>query len=257
MSAPRPPECRTRVSRPKPMWDEDPKECGTCHEPHVTRYGHESCKGHKRNGHPCTRPPMHNQRVCPLHGGKTPAALAAAERRGQELVAREAVATYGLPVDVSPTDALLEEVRWTAGHVRWLRDRVQELEQSQLVWGTVRTEREAGGDDRITFGGPGDDDEDTTGLVDVGALPASKVIQAAGPSIWLDLYDRERKHLVGVCTAALKAGVEERRVRLAEQQGELVAGAIRAILADLGLTAEQEARVVEVVPRHLRALAAS
>jgi len=146
-------------------------------------------------------------------------------------------------------------VRWTAGHVRWLRDRVQELEQSQLVWGTVRTEREADGE-VITFGGVEADDEDQTGLVDVGSLPASKVIQAAGPAVWLDLYDRERKHLVGVCTAALRAGVEERRVRLAEQQGALVAQAIRAILADLHLSPEQEVRVGEIVPRHLRALAA-
>lgn len=237
------------MTRPKPMWDEDPTECGTCHEPHVTRYGHESCKGHKRNGHPCTRPPMRNQRVCPLHGGKTPAALAAAERRGQELVAREAVATYGLPVDVSPTDALLEEVRWTAGHVRWLRDRVQELEQSQLVWGTTRTETEVGGSLQIDLDAAGD-------VEGVRSAPSNKIVQTAGPSIWLDLYDRERKHLVGVCTAALKAGVEERRVRLAEQQGELVARAIRAILADLGLSAEQQGLVAEVVPRHLRALAA-
>lgn len=199
---------------------------------------------------------MHHQRVCYRHGGKAPQNLAAAVRRGQELVAREAVATYGLPVDVSPTEALLEEVRWTAGHVRWLRDRVQELEQSQLVWGTVRTETEAGGDDRLTFGGREVDDEDVTGLVDVGSVPASKVIEAAGPSVWLDLYDRERKHLVGVCTAALRAGVEERRVRLAESQGALVAQAIRAILADLHLSVEQSALVGEVVPRHLRALAA-
>lgn len=190
-----------------------------------------------------------------MHGGATPVAVAAAKRRGQEVAAREAVVTYGLPVDVSPTEALLEEVRWTAGHVRWLRDRVQELETAALVWGRTKTEREAGGEDRITFGA-GVDDEDTTGWVDASAAPVSKVIEAAGPSIWLDLYDRERKHLVNVAAAALKAGVEERRVRLAEQQGELVAGAIRAILSDLGLSAEQEARVVEVVPRHLRALGA-
>ena len=56
-------------------------------------------------------------------------------------------------------------------------------------------------------------------------------------------------------TPAIKAGVEERRVRLAESQGELVAGVIRAILSDLGLTVEQQALVGEVVPRHLRLLA--
>jgi hypothetical protein len=242
------------TTRPAPMWDDDPTPCTQCNEPHVTRTGAPSCRSHKRDGSPCGQPRMAEQRVCRLHGGKSPRALAAAERRSQERAAREAVATYGLPVDVSPTEALLEEVRWTAGHVRWLRDRVQELEERALVWGTVRTESQADGD-RFTFGGPECDDEDMTGLVDVGAAPASKVIQAAGPSIWLDLYDRERKHLVAVCAAALKAGVEERRVRLAEQQGAVVAQVIRAILDDLHLSAEQAARVGTVVPRHLRLLA--
>lgn len=78
---------------------------------------------------------MTKQQVCRLHGGKAPRSLAAAEKRGQDRAAREAVKTYGLPVDVSPTEALLEEVRWTAGHVQWLRAWVQELEQSRLVWG--------------------------------------------------------------------------------------------------------------------------
>lgn len=183
-----------------------------------------------------------------MHGGATPVAVAAAKRRGQEVAAREAVVTYGLPVDVSPTEALLEEVRWTAGHVRWLRDRVQELETAALVWGTTRTEIENGASLLLGL---------TDGEVSsVDSAPAAKIVQTAGPSIWLDLYDRERKHLVSVAAAALRAGVEERRVRLAEQQGELVAGAIRAILSDLGLSPEQEARVVEVVPRHLRALGA-
>lgn len=243
------------MTRPSPMWDDDPKPCDECGRAHVTKTGAPSCRAHTRAGRHCGQPRMSDQEVCRLHGGKSPRALAAAERRGQERAAREAVATYGLPVDVSPTEALLEEVRWTAGHVRWLRERVQELEQSQLVLGTVKAKTEAAGGFGITFGGAECDDEDRVGLIDVGSMPASEVTQAAGPNVWLDLYDRERKHLVAVCAAALKAGVQERAIRLAEQQGELVAQAIRAILADLHLTAEQAARVGEVVPRHLRLLA--
>ncbi|WP_169165117.1 hypothetical protein [Cellulomonas taurus] len=97
----------------------------------------------------------------------------------------------------------------------------------------------------------------TTKVVDRGSGEHQGVdeTESASPSIWYDLYAKERAHLVVVCREAIKAGVEERRVRLAEQQGELVAGAIRAILADLGLTPEQQAKVSEVVPRHLRLLA--
>lgn len=241
--------------RPPDMWTDDPMDCATCGEAHARDNGRPTCTGHNRAGHHCHNGPLPGQKVCGSHGGKTPRALAAAERRLQDEAARNAVVTYGLPVDISPTEALLEEVRWTAGHVQWLRARVQELETKQVVWGTTRTETEAGGTLKLTFGGREADDEDETGLVDVGSIPSNKVIQAAAPSIWLDLYDRERRHLVAVCTAAIKAGVEERRVRLAESQGELVAGVIRAILTDLGLNAEQQAKVSEVVPRHLRLLA--
>lgn len=227
---------RTRTD----MRSDNPKDCPRCGQ------AHERCAGHNRAGNPCKKHPLEHQRVCELHGGKSPRALAAATRKGQEIAAREAVATYGLPVDISPTEALLEEVRWTAGHVQWLRARVQELETAALVWGTTRTETEVSASQNHA-----DNDE----VPDASTLPSDKVIQTARPTVWLDLYDRERKHLIAVCSAALKAGVEERRVRLAESQGELVAGAIRAILTDLGLTAEQQARVSEVVPRHLRLLA--
>ncbi len=79
--------------------------------------------------------------------------------------------------------------------------------------------------------------------------------QEAVPSIWYTLYSRERDHLVKVAAAAIKAGVEERKVRLAEQQGDLVALVIRRILTDLHLTPQQIDLVPTVVPMHLRAIA--
>lgn len=69
------------------------------------------------------------------------------------------------------------------------------------------------------------------------------MVQTVRPSVWLDLYHREHRHLMAVCAAAIKAGVEERWVRLVQSQGALVAGASRAIFVDLGLSAAQEALV--------------
>ncbi|WP_286189399.1 hypothetical protein [Sanguibacter hominis] len=139
--------------------------------------------------------------------------------------------TLGLSRDVSPSEALLEEVRWTAGHVDWLRDRVREVERDELVWGKTKWKQTDSADG-----------------------PIEETVETASTSVWYDLYERERKHLVAVCTAALRAGVEERRVRLAEAQGEQVAAVIKAILGDLQLTAAQQERVGEVVPRRLRLL---
>lgn len=165
---------------------------------------------------------------CRNHGGCTPTHVVA----GQRALAEQAVATYGLPVDVSPPEALLDEVKWTAGHVAWLRAQVQALEREALAWGLTKRE-----------------DQGAT------EFPGVNVTEQAVPNVWLDLYQRERKHLLDVCKAAIGAGLAERQVRLAEQQGAMLASVIRGILDDLGLTPEQAARVGEVVPRHLRAVA--
>ena len=138
------------------------------------------------------------------------------------------VATLGLPREVDPATALLEEVCRTAGIVAWLEEKVRALDEDALAWGVTRVKD--GGDDRGTT-------------------------SEAKPNIWYSMLADERKHLVAVCTATLKAGVDERRVRLAEQQGDLLVMVIRGILDDLRLSGAQLKLVPTVVPRHLRAVA--
>lgn len=188
-----------------------------------------TCNGHRKDGSPCEGPAVTGADKCRMHLGKKAGAVLAEAR------ARQLVETYGRKIETTAVDALLDEVQWTAGHVAWLRQRVQEIETGEsvegeqpLVWGV--TKRKTGGDDR-------------------------GVTEEAAPNIWLRLYQTERTHLVKVCAEAIRAGIEERRVRLAEQQGALVADVIRQILGDLNLSAEQEARVADVVPFRLRALA--
>ena len=204
----------------------------------------------KGTGQRCQAWAMAGSEVCRVHGGRAPQVKAAAARRLAEQAAQQAVRTLGLPVDISPTEALLEEVRWTAGHVAWLRSRVQELaeepthrhvsfdgededlletpgQRGALTWGTTKVK--TGGDDAGTT-------------------------QEAKPSVWYELYTRERAHLIRVCSEAIRAGVEERRVRLAEQQGDLLALAIRQILDAFGLSGDP--RVPVVVPVVLREIGA-
>ncbi|MGX6605647.1 hypothetical protein ACWKSP_26465 [Micromonosporaceae bacterium Da 78-11] len=157
---------------------------------------------------------------CKLHGGSTPSHIQA----GQKALAAQAVKTFGLAREVDPRDALLEEVYRTAGAVDWLAKQVQALDTKDVVWGRA--------------------EETTDGVKD-----------KAAPSIWVQLYQQERLHLVRVCKETIAAGVEERRVRLAEQQGSMLAGVIKAILGDLDLSPEQAAKVSTVVPRHLRSVA--
>lgn len=194
------------------------------------------CEEHQRREcvSPCKRgQPCHSHRLvrgadkCRMHLGKKAKDVIAEE------MAERAVATYGLPRDISPTDALLEEVRFTAGHVAWLRQRVSELAPDALTWGT----REVVDKQATEFTGT-----DTT--------------EGAAVNVWLELYYRERKHLVDVCKAAISVGIEERYVRLAEAQGAIVAEVIRRILSRLGLSDEQSALVPFVVPEELRRAAA-
>ncbi|GHE47419.1 hypothetical protein GCM10017673_56600 [Streptosporangium violaceochromogenes] len=162
---------------------------------------------------------------CKLHGGATQTHKAAAKAEA----ARRAVATYGLPREVDPAVALLEEVHRTAGHVTWLAEVVGDLGQDDLVWSVAEEV------DRIG-----------------GIAAGSETTHKAAPSVWLDLYQRERKHLTDVCKTAIAAGIAERQVRLAEQQGAIVVDVIRRILDRLSLTAEQAALVPQVVPEELR-----
>jgi hypothetical protein len=161
--------------------------------------------------------------ACAADGAATTAARPAAARPdGVQTIpatareaASDAVATYGLPREVEPAQALLEEVHRTAGHVAWL---------AQV----------------INAGTPGD---------------LSQWSEAGRkPSVFVDLYQGERAHLARVAKSALDAGIAERQVRMAEAQGELLAGVIRRVLDALDLTPEQAARVPQIVPAELRAI---
>lgn len=165
---------------------------------------------------------------CKLHGGATPDHV----DHGRKEKAAHAVATFGLPREVDPRDALLEEVYRTAGAVDWLHRQVQALSTDEVIWGKTEEVDRQGGE-----------------------FPGIDTTYKATANIWVELWQRERKHLMDVCKAAIAAGIEERKVRLAEQQGSMLAGVIKAILGDLELTAEQQAKVSVVVPRHLRAVA--
>lgn len=217
-----------------------PNPCSKCGKVHVSATGGRCCTGHRRrDGRACTKNALAGQDVCGSHGGQAPQAKAAAARRITEQKAEaimrrfEAVTRrFAGPIDTTPTQALLDSVRWVAGYVEFLREQVARItndaaEVDDLIWG--KTKHKTGGDDAGTT-------------------------EEAKPSAWDALLGTWQDRLTRLCAEAIKVGIEERRVRLAEQQGALVADVIRGILGELALTPEQAARVSEVVPRHLRLL---
>lgn len=191
------------------------------------------CGGKTRSGGTCRnsrgfRTPHPGSGSCYLHGGCTPNGVTAAAKEQ----AAEAVKTFGLPREIDPRDALLEEVYRTAGAVDWLQKQVQALTPDDVIWGRTEEVHK-----------------------DAGEFPGVDTTYAATAHAYVQLWQKERVHLIAVCKAAIQAGIEERRVRLAEQQGALLSDVIKRILADLGLTAEQQQKAPEIVVRHLRLVA--
>lgn len=166
-----------------------------------------------RTGKPCKKYPVKGAKVCATHGGKAPQVKAAAERRVAEQAAEKAARTYGLPVAIPADRALLDELHRTVGHVTWLGALIGDMDQDGLTqWGE-------------------------------GGKQAS---------VWVGLYQDERRHLAKVAKDVLGTSLAERQVKLAEEQGALLAAVIGRILDRLGLTEQQQGLVRVVVPEELR-----
>jgi hypothetical protein len=182
------------------------------------------CGAKKKQGKgACHRPPgwgtdHPGQGRCKLHGGGT--------RSHRQKAAREraaaAVATYGLPREIEPQDALLEEVHRAAGHVAWLQKVISALQKDELIAGVARTVQLPDETTRLEY--------------------------SAGLSVWVRLYHSERDRLVRVAKAALDAGVAERQVKITEIQARLLADVVTAIVTDLGhdLADEKTRKIVRL-----------
>jgi hypothetical protein len=172
---------------------------------------------------------------CRLHGGASPQA----ELGGQVELARREAAVMGRPLHIDPHDAILECIRIAAGEVAYLSDKVAELEEHDALGGTTQVKT------RPLKGEYGQESlgvtvEEVT--VDSGALHA-----------WIVARRQAMDRLVTYSKVALRAGIEERTVRIAEQQGQLLASAIRNILSALGVADHPDAP--KVVRRELTLIA--
>lgn len=191
---------------------------------------HDGCRGHRaRTGDPCGRPVVPGLDVCRGHSGK------AVEKAEAEGVLRQAATLYGLPRQVDPAVALLEEVWRTAGHVQWLADKVASLDEAGLVWGASYEK-----DKPLVVGGG----EGAAATVEYHTEKEWR----ADFNLWLRLYREERKHLAAVSRDALAAGVAERQVALLEQQASNIVAVLKLVLADsrLGIAVGHDVQQVVV-----------
>lgn len=172
---------------------------------------------------------------CKLHMGNVSTSVIAAER----ITAKQMVKTYGLNVKIDPVEALLEEVERTVGAVRWLQSIIGELEQGEIVYGLSEESIE-----------PDVRDDDGRVLV---ANVSGKM--KAAPSVWVDLYQKERRHLREVCRDAIAAGVSMRMITMYEQAADTYVSMYERVINQLGLTPEQKQQYMIAVVAELRAIA--
>jgi hypothetical protein len=171
---------------------------------------------------------------CRIHGGNTPSG----QKHGHRQAAEAAVRTFGIGGDGTddPIDALMQILRHATAAAAFCEEQIGQLEPDQLIRGTRSVRR------TVTSGGEGGDY--TTTVTEAGTLI----------SPWLELLARQQDRITKVSAVLLQHGVDELALQIEQQAVTDLVSVIRGILDDLHLTAEQQARVPEVVPTRLRAL---
>lgn len=184
----------------------------------------ECTKKSKRSDSRCHAFAVRGTPVCYTHAGKK-TELVKAQGSAMEEALSAWVAEPGRTV-VTPAEAVMAmlQMSWARVHV---------------YAGLLRDQVESAG------GGPQDS---RAGLVAV--APTGETIRGLAL-----LEAAERDRCVKYAKAAHDMGIADREIRLAEQQGVLIAGAISQILDQLELTAAQRSKVPTVVPTVLRGIA--
>lgn len=227
--------------------------CDQCGKVHLTHWGTPACTGHissdrddgKKAGDACTNSPRRGGYVCRYHGGSAPAALRAAETRLALMTAQGEIGDLMRDCDIPDQDpvlGLLEVVRVAGSMMRLLTVKVGELAEDPEVKDILVEGKNGELSTRTVSGRQG-----FWGLNHQGEMVPHPYVQLL--RIWSERYEK-------ACATALGTGIAERQLRLAENQAELVAVVVRAILDKLDLTPDQWERAPRVVATELRQLSA-
>lgn len=187
-----------------------------------------TCGAKTRSGLPCKRVPGFGTEHlgyghCKSHGGSS--------HSGAVHAARLHAASLAIVRGIDPHEALLEAVAQASIWERKCRDMVADLEDDDLT-----------SEYRKTRTGP---DGTTVEQSNERRL-----------NVWVGAHLRAVRDLASIAKTALDAGVEERRVRVAEQFGSQIAELMGRVFAELDLTDAQRELAPTIVGRHLRALEA-
>lgn len=182
------------------------------------------CKHVKDDGERCRRSAIDGGVVCTVHGGQLPMVKAKAAVRAE-------VMRWGLgDTTVDASEVLLR----------------------LLTQSAARAERYAQEVERLVSQAPSLEDA----LIGESRVLVGNELEKVGEYVrgMAELEAQERDRCAGFAVKAIAAGLAERQVRIAEQQGVLIADLIRRVLddPDLALTAAQRRIGRQAAARHLR-----
>ena len=190
------------------------------------------CKGHKKDGSPCGNYALKGQLVCRMHGGASPQAKAAAERRLALQAIDADIQSWGLGgTDVDPGETLLRLLAQARACAQ-----VYAAEVSRVVVEPRLQEALVG----------------ETLIVD----PNNGRLHKVGEYVrgLATLENQERDRAAKYSDLAIRAGLVERQVRLAERQGALIEQVLVTVFEDMGLTPEQRRAAPDAIRRALQAV---
>lgn len=152
----------------------------------------------------------------------------------QEL--RDATQEFGLEIETTAQDALLRALWRSYGQVMFYKARVSELGKDKMVQGVMSIRRT-----RKVPGGPDEVIEDVTTAQTV-------------KNVWVVLLQEAEVHHLKVAATVASLNIEDRRVKLAEQQGAVFFEALAMSMALAQLTPDQQAAVLDSLPQSVAAI---
>lgn len=225
----------------------------------------KKCRGHNKVGKPCGNWPIRGGTVCTVHGGKAP-------RVAKKALVRAELAAWGLgDSKVDPGEVLLRLVSQSAARVelygQLLRDAYEAAERLKQAHEVEYLIEVAEADDfvqeRAAVQVARDDLRKIFATGGVAALIGNTYgdsktggIYATGEAIrgLAKLEAEERTRCADFAMKAVKAGLAEREVRLAEQQAEMVLKALDAALDAAGVPVADRGPAKLAAARHLKAV---
>lgn len=210
----------------------------------------ECTKQRSRQRGDCHQAAVSGTAVCANHGGKSLNVLKAEGAANKAMTAFSALAGA---VTLEPGRAVLAMLQMS-----WLRLHLYAglLEAQLAAQGGTADDVPVDLNDVEPDSGDG---PKTGGLIGHTYAPAKgdggRVVTGEAPRALVVLEAAERDRIVRYAKVAHDMGIAEREVKLAEQQGQLLAQVITQVLGDLDLTPGQQAKAPAAIRTRLRAAA--